>query len=146
MAGFCRVGEAEGADAVLEDVGEGEEAAFGGEDVAEFLDAGVIVFAAEDVAEPFDVVLLVADFFSEVGFAALAEGEAAGGDVGAGVVVEGCSADVFVLYSVGENTLEILGLQRLTSWPSTCHVPPTYSGFSGVRWILASLTITCRPF
>lgn len=98
VAGFRRVGEAEGADAVLEDVGEGEEAAFGGEDVADVLDAGALVFAAEDVGEPFEVALLVVEVFGKLGFASLAEGEAAFGDVGAVVVVQGGGADMFVLH------------------------------------------------
>ena len=97
MAFFGRIGKAKGGDAVLEDVGEGEEAAFEAEDVADFLNRGGIVGAPKDPAEPFVVVLFVSNIPRGVGRALVPEREARTRDVRAGVIVQGSGADVFVL-------------------------------------------------
>ena len=87
MAWFCGIGELEGGDAVLENVGPGQETSFFADDVSDILDAAAIVFDAVDVAEPFEVPLLVGDLARWIDFARLAEGEAALGDIFAREVV-----------------------------------------------------------
>ena len=100
VAGFSRVSKAEGGNAVLEDVGPGDQTAFFADHVSHILDACALVGAAEDIAQPFEVVLFVRHFHGCLHFAVLPEGQTAFGDVVAAVVVQRCGAYVFVLPNV----------------------------------------------
>ena len=75
MAGFSRVGEFEGLDLVLEDVGEGDETALTGIDGPNILDAVARVGEAEYGAEPVVLPLLVRKVGEEPSVGLLTEGE-----------------------------------------------------------------------
>ena len=97
MAWFSRVGEFEGLDLVLEDVGEGDEAAFASVDGPDVLDGIARVGETEYGLEPVVLILFVIKIVEELDVGLLAEGEGGWGDVLGRVVVDGCRADVFVL-------------------------------------------------
>lgn len=94
------VGQREGRDAVLQDVGEGEEAVLEARDAAQLLRGRAVAVATEDGGQPAVVVLLVSNIPCYVCVCALAERERAGRDVFVGVVVYRGGADVLVLIDV----------------------------------------------
>jgi hypothetical protein len=93
---FGRIGEFEGLDAMLEDVGEGQESPFFAQDRANFLNSRTVLLAPEDFAEPLVTILRVTDIHSIVR-TLLTESEAAIGNIFVVIVVEGGGTNMFVL-------------------------------------------------
>lgn len=60
------------------------------------------------------------------------------------VLLPQCVRSVNKLVWIYHDT-SIVDVRVLTNWPSMCQDPPSYSGFSGVNSMFASLTMICSP-
>jgi len=59
VTGFCRIGELERANAVLQYIGECQQTAFSSFDTSKFLHTGTLLFASKYIREPVVLVLFV---------------------------------------------------------------------------------------
>lgn len=97
MTRFLWVRKFEWLDLVLKNIREGKKASLTRLDAPDGLNSCFILFNAKDDRKPIMVVLLVLNIYCKFVRGLLAESKRGGRDVRRGIIVQCCSADMFVL-------------------------------------------------